>query len=537
MTIVASPTERFVPAVDSTIPWAKVAVPKRQSRLASLGRRLGLSFLFAYLLFLPYFNTLASTKNRRDLSYSFDGVLVSYLLVGALALLIATLSGLADAVIVRVYPSRRQLVARVLKAPVCACAVLTACYMILIHLPLPQLGQLISLYHHQYKLLWLVVTLALIGVPGAWPCFARIGQTALLMFAPMPVVLLAYFAQFSAIGAPPTPAPYLAAAATPPAVAIAARTGPVYFFVFDEWDYDETFRRSDARTEFPNLTALASTSHLFSNAHSTQVFTEKSIPNILFQANGDVRLDADGSTWIERNGQFADTTTLRPIHAQLASPDDLRIVIGRALPYRRMLGSQVDWVFELPYDNGQQLGLREQFRALLFKSCFYSHLPIHRLFGLSHYHAEFHVFATEATHRQTLTAISRGGAQLTAFIHYLLPHPPFYYTANGVRPNFRTNEPPQHPGYRDNLAYLDRLIGEIVAAIRAAGHWETCSIIMTGDHGTLAHGTASHDHDDARARSTAVPLVIKLPGQRERVDVGEAILTTDIAAWITARRR
>lgn len=74
--------------------------------------------------------------------------------------------------------------------------------------------------------------------------------------------------------------------------------------------------------------------------------------------------------------------------------------------------------------------------------------------------------------------------------------------------------------YKANALYLDRMVGEMLERLKAAGGLDNTVVIFSGDHGEvhmerghLTHGTSWYDP------SLHVPLWIRFPGQTENVKI------------------
>lgn len=498
----------------------------------SLAQRGACSLLFAFLLFLPYLHILTDGHNRLMLGFSFLGILQIYGIL-AVAGLAAWLGSETLRAVVRRLPDRiGPWVNRGVRAPFAAFGVCAAIYLVFVHLPWSNFDQAMLQYHLAFKWLWLSCTVLLGLVPGVWTRFAPLASRGLLFLTPLPFVLLFYFWGFPPLSGPPTPAPFgpssSGVAAAAPVAGTTAAQGPVYLFIFDEWDRIETFEKRSAAEHFPHLAKLLETTTYFAAAKSTNPMTLHSIPNLLFQNELPVRIDDHGRTWFRQENDWVASTTQPSLFQSWERSGGHRVMVGRDLAFTLLLGDQVDWVYQLPFDTGQYLGWREMWAAHLYKASFYGHFPFHRLLGLQGYPERFSVRANDEIHRQTLNTIAHAGPQTVAVFHYLLPHDPFNYTREGLRPNYDQGEPPRAEGYLGNLEYLDEVIGELVASIQKAGHWDNCTLILTADHGTFAGGDE---------RRLDVPLLIKRPGQTAGAVVEEPIRTCDIVGWIERANR
>lgn len=88
--------------------------------------------------------------------------------------------------------------------------------------------------------------------------------------------------------------------------------------------------------------------------------------------------------------------------------------------------------------------------------------------------------------------------------------------------------------YANSLAYADAQIGAVERALRASGQWDSTVVVVMGDHGEAfyEHGSAAHGNS-LYEELTHVPIVIRVPGQRPRVDSLPAALV-DVAPTVAA---
>jgi Sulfatase len=123
------------------------------------------------------------------------------------------------------------------------------------------------------------------------------------------------------------------------------------------------------------------------------------------------------------------------------------------------------------------------------------------------------------------------------FLHLLLPHQPFKFLPSGARYTY----PPVQFGYDKlhgwtsqpapvqlalqrhllQLAYTDRLVGEVVRRLKAQGLYDKALVVITADHGnSFSSGHLQRLLQPGNAHELLwVPLLIKAPHQRTpRVD-------------------
>ena len=118
------------------------------------------------------------------------------------------------------------------------------------------------------------------------------------------------------------------------------------------------------------------------------------------------------------------------------------------------------------------------------------------------------------------------------FLHLLLPHQPWRYLPSGAEYNFesfggalQSDRLPAplvelaHQRHLLQVAYTDRLVGQVMAKLKAEGLWDRSLVVMGADHGA---GWTPGEPSRALGRHNApdlmwVPQFIKAPGQEAGV--------------------
>ena len=148
-----------------------------------------------------------------------------------------------------------------------------------------------------------------------------------------------------------------------------------------------------------------------------------------------------------------------------------------------------------------------------------------------------------------LSAIDRQPARMHV-IHLVLPHMPFEYVPSGRRygaPDFQNTRlegsllfdkasaalaDTVHQRHLAQVAYADRLIGDLIARLRTTGAYDDALVILTSDHGaSYREGRRRRDPRPAQQNLSdilQVPLFIKLPGQDQGEVVDRIVETVDI---------
>jgi arylsulfatase A-like enzyme len=102
------------------------------------------------------------------------------------------------------------------------------------------------------------------------------------------------------------------------------------------------------------------------------------------------------------------------------------------------------------------------------------------------------------------------------YAHLPVPHWPVVFDR---RTGTWTTQP--SADYFSSLALADRTLGEIHAALDRPGLWDDANVIVLGDHGLIERPASQAEVERRR-----VPFLVKLAGQRERVDLDVEFDTT-----------
>ena len=135
---------------------------------------------------------------------------------------------------------------------------------------------------------------------------------------------------------------------------------------------------------------------------------------------------------------------------------------------------------------------------------------------------------------QAIKPTTPGARPPLYFLHVLLPHAPWRYQPSGGEYNFKTfgksypsDQLPvpirelNHERHLLQLAYTDKLVGQVMAKLRATGLFDKSLVLLTADHGEgWAPGEKARSLGQKNAPTLMwVPLLLKAPGQRQgRVD-------------------
>ena len=298
----------------------------------------------------------------------------------------------------------------------------------------------------------------------------------------------------------------------------------VVWIIFDEWSQAITFGNRPAGLDLPNFDRLRAESFYATSAQPPGGFTRISIPSLLLgehveaavargPAELQVRLSSrrDAVSWSSLLNVF-DTARQMGFNTALA---------GWFHPYGRVLnrsltrcywtaGQLAPGVEEPMQPESLPAAMRDRARRQL------AALPlIHRLIGL---HAERD--ARQADVEKFRYLLERA-LEITAdpsiglvFLHLPVPHPPGIYDRSQ---KIFTTDPAR--GYLDNLALADASLGILRQKMEDAGVWNRTAVMVSADHSLRPsmwrdqHVWNEEDESAARGNSSAIPFMLKLPGQ------------------------
>jgi hypothetical protein len=142
----------------------------------------------------------------------------------------------------------------------------------------------------------------------------------------------------------------------------------------------------------------------------------------------------------------------------------------------------------------------------------------------------------------------RGRPRTLHFLHFLLPHSPWYSLPSGRQygnaptdgldgDTWGGDRWPIQQGLQRHLlqvAYTDRLVGMLLARLEDAGLYDEALVVVTADHGAsfIPGGARRAVNRENLSDIARVPLFVKLPGQRKGGVDDRAARTIDILPTI-----
>jgi hypothetical protein len=311
----------------------------------------------------------------------------------------------------------------------------------------------------------------------------------------------------------------------------------VLWILFDEWDQVLTFEVRPANLQLPELDRFRGQSFHADRAYPPARHTIVSIPSLI-----------SGKTFTNstRHGasEILETCDLRqppePLTAQSTIFREARSagfnvgVDGWYLPYSRLFGdftargtTKEDYA-SLSLTGFMFVAARNQFRAL----------PLMSRLGLAARPNTLEHIRIYLQLRQDAFDMARDRRLNLVFAHLNVPHPPLIYDAAN-----ESFSPRRETTYMDNLALVDRTLGELRKMMEQAGTWDATTILLGSDHplrldqwqlSNQFHGRTF----DLRQR-TRVPFLLKMAGETEGVDYPrpiQTVVTKDLLLAILAQK-
>jgi hypothetical protein len=317
----------------------------------------------------------------------------------------------------------------------------------------------------------------------------------------------------------------------------------VYLFVFDEWPYAYSFSpEGQVLPLMPKLAAAAQTMCVFSDCHSPGCHTYASMSRLICQRTERVVVK-DPSLVFWTGSEFLRPAEVDNLFTQARARGYRTYMVGWYLPYPALLGSSVDFVRSTLYYD--QLGDAPWQRAKTF--CWDAAIQLlgeptaQRTIGGSDILHNYSVVWQNQTlleYTQAVLADPRPCGQFAIF-HLPLPHYPFCYGPQGVKPLNVGYDRWSPEALQEQLVYLDQVIGQILEQIRAAGKEANSTVILTSDHSWRCDPQLRRYWSDGAGlgrAQTHVPLLIRFPGQTGPVLVDAPFSTVNLQRLLEAVR-
>lgn len=422
--------------------------------------------------------------------------------------------------------------------------------------------------------LWVIEAILAAGVVALLLGSRRILQPArrvtLLLLLLFPALMIDFL--MNRLGAEPAEA----YAPRPPASVLpahGAHSPRFVWVIFDELDQRMAFERRPAYLELPELDRMVGESVSASHAVETATFTAIALPSLICGRIFTSAQAVDASTLEllpQGSTQQVDWRDEPNVFTRARSLGVNAALVGWHHPYCRVLGDQLIDCFALPSFHSTA-ALAEEARAArdgvwktaawLFK---WQLVNLRDMFrpgedpGSERFRDAEIQHAQQQQYFQIRDQAYRDAADPSIdllFLHIPAPHLlPIY---NRRKHNFDLDG---DLDYFDNVALVDRTLGELRAAIEQAGLSDRTSLLVTADHGLRPGAwigrmgwTEELDRLTQRQPPETVPFILKLAGQKQAVRVehvfsnvagadlalavlgGKVATTQQAAAWMNQR--
>jgi hypothetical protein len=332
----------------------------------------------------------------------------------------------------------------------------------------------------------------------------------------------------------------------------------VIWMLFDEFDPRLAFEKRPKSLALPELDRLRSESLVATNVAPTDTFTIVAAPSLL---SGHLlsRAELEGASTLlitpQGSGQTLDWRAAPTVFTKARSLGVNAELVGWYHPYCRVLGDQMVRCFSASpadttpalaletYASAQGLGPSTGFLFRLLggsiKGVFTGDRsagwlrvqdgPIQQRQQSQYFEIRDRAYAAAVDARIGL-----------AYLHFPAPHMlPIY---NRRAANFDINA---KLDYLDNLALVDRTVGELRRKLEHAGLWDSTTLLISSDHGLRPElwrnrlgWTEELERLTAGHTSANVPFIVKLAGSRNAALVQEpfsGVLTGDLALAVLRR--
>ena len=306
---------------------------------------------------------------------------------------------------------------------------------------------------------------------------------------------------------------------------------PVFIFIFDGWSYERSYQDDQLLPLFRNLRGLAGRSLEFTRTHSQGHTTMLSLPQLVFQRKGTLHAGNGVTHWDE--GRSTTRSPQVPSLFVAARARGYRTsIIGFYLPYRGILGDQVEHITSHPHaPKGNTLPGGMWIAAV--RNLNFLADPLSQLLWLEWYtraYSENWARLNHEVRNGVRDLIRRSDGSTFAMVHAPQPHGPFVFEEDGSYRGALAAGPGTPDDYRRHLQVLDLAIGDIISEMEAVGVLDPALVIITSDHSwKVESDTALKTAPDAL---TWVPLFVKLPHQTAPHRVSEPFCLGQIGALI-----
>ena len=348
-----------------------------------------------------------------------------------------------------------------------------------------------------------------------------------LVMSPFTLVLIVSVLRFDAWGTG-------SGAAGSEAPAPSSRAPALALIVFDGWSYARSVSGDIVREELPAMKALARHSLSFRQARSGYLDTRASLPALIYQA--DLGLEEHVPYWDpDRSGRKMrapeGASGIFSLAHQLGYSNRL---VGYYLPYCELLRGELDTCFAQSHEpkgdhltGAVGLSILRNLRHLRDPIMPAVHQRVYRRVFSRHWFEMSHRVIDEAAR-----VLSEVGPGTLTFVHLPIPHWPFVFDRDGSYYGHTDGTddergPADAASYIRSLEFSDRVLGKMIDSLEESEQFDDMTLIVTSDH-----AARTLDWSDSEPRR--VPLLIRLPGQKQGLSIESPISNNQLAPLIEA---
>lgn len=306
----------------------------------------------------------------------------------------------------------------------------------------------------------------------------------------------------------------------------------IFLFIFDGWSYRKTFSDKQLISSFRNLNGLMDSSIVFHNAFSPDANTLQSMSKILFNTDREFTIKNGKASFREKQRNIS-TLELENIFTKAKKEGYVNLMCGVYLPYADILNQDVDLV--------RSISSYKRFGKGFFQSVVnhlwgivdslpkpFEKIGIRRVSKIIY--NQFGIKRVHSIHNLAISTINSPESGIFGIFHYPIPHEPFIFDKNGPTNVYNNLNLPPIVSYHNNLNYLDKIIGEIIGALKKTNKLKKSMIIITSDHGWISDPEIKES--GSKHELQHVPLIISAPWLEKGIETEIPFNTSNLKVII-----
>lgn len=335
------------------------------------------------------------------------------------------------------------------------------------------------------------------------------------------------------------------------------QTRRVVWLLFDEFDQRLAFDARPAGLELPELDRLRDESLVANQTVQTASWTALAVPSLISGKSFGKAQMMDSSTLLlftDGSKHGTDWSDQNHIFKKVRARGLNAAIVGWHHPYCRVLGDTVNRCFDMPSGHPTDALLRETHAAeegvwgtvaFLFRLQMENFRDLFRPDANSMSNLMKQEYVQQRQQRQYFAIRDRAYRDAVdpsvEFLYAHFPAPHLYAIYDRRKKDFALS---LNTDYLDNLALVDRTVGELRLELERAGLWESTSILVSSDHGLRPdewrgklNWTEEMNRLTSDGASQTVPFILKLAGSSVPEAYGDrvsAVVSGDLMLSIAA---